>query len=406
MISVVELVILLVVVAVVAVAISRRRPGGVRRRARPRHIVVRIVCGALAAVILVALGVGSWQEVRRAYPEASEGSKASVRVPTQPAPVPAIDARRSRVEVGKARLLFRIVVVDSQGGLQRPLHVAQHAFDWPSERGRAWATDFEVEGTRVSTRVSVLRVEARRRGNGQPPQIEARISYSLSRESGWSRGSSSGTSHLAVGQVSHRHPLSMGGRPSPRPLSLVAGPAPHLSACYHFELAASGDPLAEMPLGKWMAAHEAESRDSAQQGVHASVGHRWSPELDAPVRGFALAAHLGASSLLLFVAAGLLAQLFTRRSLAFVAMLAAVVLYAAAVERVALGTHLSHMENADAPLPTRLAGCTRAPDTFFYRRTALRRVQTVADDAEAPEALRTFATETARAITASLPGKP
>ena len=150
-----------------------------------------------------------------------------------------------------------------------------------------------------------------------------------------------------------------------------------------------------------MAAHDAELRRAGAAGG-ATVVLRRSGELDAPVRGFALAVHLGASSLLLFVAAGLLAQLFTRRSLALVAMLAAVVLYAAAVERAALGTHLSHLENAEAPLPTRLAGCARAPDTFFYRRTALRRVQAVADDAEAPEALRTFAAEAARAITTSL----
>jgi len=124
-----------------------------------------------------------------------------------------------------------------------------------------------------------------------------------------------------------------------------------------------------------------------------AMGH---PDEHAPAPGLALAGHIGISALLLMLAALLLTQLFARRSLAFVGVLAAVVLYVAALDRLALGTHLSHLRDPGEPVRARITACCHASDTFFYRKTALARVRAVADDPQTPLALRDVARGAAR----------
>jgi hypothetical protein len=123
------------------------------------------------------------------------------------------------------------------------------------------------------------------------------------------------------------------------------------------------------------------------------------------MRGIALAEHIGASALLLGVAWLLLTQLFRRRALALVVVAVVMVAYVAALDRWALGTHLSHLADPSAPLGDRLTACEQATDTFFYGKTAVRGLKAVADDADAPAALRDRARRTAQAIEDGLTGR-
>ena len=78
--------------------------------------------------------------------------------------------------------------------------------------------------------------------------------------------------------------------------------------------------------------------------------------------------------------------------------MAALVLYVAVLDRLALGAHLRRLSDPQAPLKTRLVACAHASDTFFYRRTALRQVRELSQDSETPEALRPGAAKTIRIL--------
>jgi len=189
------------------------------------------------------------------------------------------------------------------------------------------------------------------------------------------------------------------------PLSIASGPDLASAVCQFVwgSLVAEGDPLMEVPVTAFLHEHEAEARRTLAE-------HGWTPTWRlarahpserAPAPGLGLAGHIGISCLLLIVAALLLTQLFARRSLAFVGVLAAVVLYVAALDRLALGTHLSHVRDAQAPLAARITACWHATDTFFYRKTALAGVRAVADDPQAPSALCDVAQGAARVLSAA-----
>ena len=94
----------------------------------------------------------------------------------------------------------------------------------------------------------------------------------------------------------------------------------------------------------------------------------------------------------------LVAQLFRRRKAAWVVLLAMTVLYAGAIDRMALGMALRNMEDGQADVVTRLEGCRRAAGTFFWRDTAARRMAGVARDPDAPPELREMAEEAAEAL--------
>jgi hypothetical protein len=106
-----------------------------------------------------------------------------------------------------------------------------------------------------------------------------------------------------------------------------------------------------------------------------------------------LAIHAGVASLLLLVAAALLAQLFARHSVAFAGVLACVILYAAALDRAVLGTHLGHLADPSAPIATRMTACAGTTCTFFYRKTAQAALHRLEGDDSAPGVLREAAGE-------------
>jgi len=399
----IALLILLVGALVVLLMRGSAKPSAAGPRPRRRHVVIRIVCGALAALILVAIGVGTWQDVRACYPEDEGAAPLLVHVPAREPASPAIHYEDGRPVGLKAKVLLHVVVADTSGAGLRPLHAEELVLAWPDEKGKRFRTEVEVAGTRITHSAAIQDVQIWRGDEGEGDRIQFSVGFSAQARSAGSSSSSSGSMHLAPGEpVCH---LRSHGRAAfaKRPLSITTGPRPseHLAVFYLLSLAEAEDPLREESVGEVLRAREAAFREAlAHHG--SGGGGSWRGSRKVPLRGLALAVHIGASSLLLLVAAVLLSQLFVRRGLGFAGVLAAVVLYVAALDRAVVGAHLSRAADAERPVATRLVACHQAVDTFFYRGTATRRLEALAEDAEAPRPVR----GSAEAAAAELRGLP
>ncbi len=407
---------LLILPAVVAVAIALwlGRRGILRRgrRPRPRHIVVRVVCGILGAAILGAIAVGTWREVQRCYPAEEPAEPLTVRVPTLPPPGPTGTLKiNERAEIEKARLLFTFVVAEFEAGELRPVAVGQQEVRWPEDRNRDFRKELQVGGSSAFFRFHFdsLRWSTSPREGTHQAVVWCRGQRelgSVTRPHGGSSMNSMG-GDFELNQPWHIfNPIVSFFLWEKPPLSIASGPGSGPAALLQLAwgvCVAEGDPLKEAEATEFLRQHEAEVSEARRDALRGGVGPNLrlgmrNADERAPALGLALAAHIGISSLLLFVAALLLTQVFTRRSLAFVGVLAAVVLYVAALDRIALGTHLAHLRDAKAPLAARITACWHATDSFFYRKTALASVRAVADDPQAPSALRDVATEAAQVL--------
>ncbi len=380
-------ILLLVLIGVLAVALLATRRSGLwmapGRRPRKRHIVTRIICAALGALILGAVAVGTWQDVRRCYEPGEKAEVLTVHVPARPAPsLPAPLAGEFGAEIERARLLVHFMVVDVSSGRFRPLHIEEDEIKWPEDRGRTYGTSFELDAIKVEYGFSIDALRARRAEPGKPPFLEPRGNMHVSHQDRYRRGSRSGG--FAKEGVSHWRQLRAARPPSNRPLSIVPGTPPsEIRAFFVVTRVAEDDPLKEVPATEFLESREGAMREAMSKSGGGEIVPRFGRLKRAvSMPGVALAAHIGISSLLLLVAAILLTQLFTRRSLAFAGVLAAVVLYVAVLDRAALAAHLSRLRDPQASVETRLSAATQATTTFFYQETA----QAALDEARKAEA--------------------
>ncbi len=183
-------------------------------------------------------------------------------------------------------------------------------------------------------------------------------------------------------------------------ISLLPPPGADLMAVWILMPLAYDDPLKEVSASQLMAMHQSEmSRVLAQdKSFRSYCAETKNPK---PAFGLAGAAHFGVASFSLLLAAILLTQLFRRRTYAFAGVLAIVILYAAAMDRVVLGMNVSHLKDSSAPLVVRTTACRQTAMSFFYGKTALCEIQAVASDKTAPAGLSQCAQRTAEEMTAT-----
>lgn len=395
---------------IVIVCVWLVRSRGARWRPRPtkRHVVTRIVCGAGGVGILGAVAVTSYLDVRR--PDAPPDVPQTVRVPTKTlSEIHADLAGGQTRRLTRARLLVRMMVLDVSAPLLRPIVVDEHEFQWAGGQNERLRRRKEIgDDIVVSYDVNINRVSvvADHRGGRRGPELRLSAT-SMGAAIQYRHGSAhSGFSGLGRDDdrdgVIHTESAFAFRDFSPRnPLSLVPGPIdqPSLYLSLSIELLADDDPMKTVPLASYI---DARSRDvwlhvwrfGNRRPLAAEVGRR---AADPGVPGAAMAEHLGTSLVSLLVAAALLTQLFVRRRLAMVCLLALMIVGAAGVDGLALGTWLRRADDAEQPLETRIAACIRAPSTFFYRRTAPRRLAAIAEAQDNPPALRQLAAELALA---------
>jgi len=357
------------------------------RRPRKRRLVTRIVCGALAGLILLAVAIGTFREVGRVYAGREAPDIPEVSLPTLPPPTPEAPANGLYpVDLRRARVLFHLLIGEVMRGTFVPVRVFEHDIRLPDDAGKRLADDFEVDGFQVRSSVKVSRAEVVKDEDGRRVRIDGGVDFHWETKPWGSWGSHFDTTRNFDEAGVHGLGTPRWRRPRRRaPLSVVPGAASRLHAVYMVTVVHLDDPLKKVPVSQLVRLHAREIE------VHTRVRLVRYQDADIPMRGIALVVHIGLSALLLVVAAGLLSQVFSRRLLAFAGTLAGVVLFVAMLDRAALGAHLSRVEDREAPLGTRMTGCVRAADTFFYRGPAGSRLSKVLDDDATPDTLRDLA---------------
>ncbi|MFH1730116.1 MAG: hypothetical protein ABIF82_00515 [Planctomycetota bacterium] len=385
-----ELLILLLLVAVPLALLWRRSKRTGLRGPRKRHIVTRIVCAVLGVGILIAIAAGSWHQAQQYY-EAS-ASDLKVRVPTKDAePLPERGKARA-IEIERARLLHYVFVVDTLGNTLRPVHVEEFEIKLPADKKAPFSTGFRVGNISVDYTVQVQELRVRFHQADGPGLLVLHTSRSLRSAGPRGSSSSSGERRVEIGGLALDDDLPRGAYPARSPLSVVPSYKSDLQIMVLTLRAAEDDPLREISASELLASDEVRHPDKPR-------GSRQTWPWDIPAKstgfGMALPEQVGAATFLLLAAAILLAQVFRRRNLAFPVVLATIVLYVAALDRVVLAGHLGRIADKDTPTTQRLIGCRQARHTFFFRKAARERLRAVADDSSEPEPLRGLANRSA-----------
>ena len=387
-------VLLLVVLVIVFVLVWTRRARPVRLRGpRKRHIVTKSVCAVLAVAILASIGFFSWREAGAVYATESTGP-GSIRIPTKKAAALTVELKPNQnVPLTEARLLIRAVVMETTTATSfRAVRTDEFDVTWRSGKNSAVSNSFKLGKSMISYRLNIDRVYVQRSGNSTEAGVQGdgnwdmRVNY-VNRNA---HSSSSGGVYITNGMAIAKNIWNRDPHGDNKPLSVVPPIAEYgqLILCVFVDLADADDKLAKIPVGQFITERHAEIRNRASRnGVGGSSSRRWEVDPEVPPT-INLIEHIGISSMLLGLAALLLAQLFIRRGLATVAMLVTVVLYVAAIDRIALGMHISYARDTEAPLSKRMIACQAATNTFFFAKTASSRLYAVADDQQSPEALR------------------
>ena len=381
-------------VAAVVITISRRvRPFG--RRPHPRHIVVRIVCGALGLLVLGAVGISTWLDCRRWYAAEAAAPTLQIRVPAdEPPPLPVKPGGSGVVHLRQGRLLLHVVAADVARGTLRPVQAAFHEVLWEQGKLPRVEGEFEAGEATVSYTLTISGTASVADRPEVSPRLEIHGTHIIrSQIAGAVFHADSGVldgDAEVLGALERRHY-----GPSKQPLSIVLSPEPDVRLLAFFALAAPDDPLADAPLAPFLERREPDVVGALGSDTRHDVllDRRRLYGYHVPARGFGLAGHIGLSSLLVLAAVVLLAQVFRRRSLAFAGLLAAAIVYVAILDRAVLGHHLAHLNDPAAPTPARLVACAQATDTYFFRRTALDKLRWVGRDRKAPPRLRSLAAE-------------
>jgi len=384
----------LFVVAILIVVITGSLRRGLPKRAgrsqpRRRHIAVRIICGVFGAGLLIAVGVGTWLDVRGVYGSASPAHQVMLSLPAKPpGPLPQPGGKKREVTLPKARMLIHFVFLERG----QPVHAEELDVRWPRDRGRS----FQLSGTwrnveyEISFHPSPLVVS---NWNGKP-EVGGLSQYTF-RARGFSWSSSrSGVFKYEQPQIVKE--FRSGGNRA------FLSTAPRVSCdcrVVAFSHRVQGeDPLRKVSLRDYFGHVRLPARDVNGRTVYGPEPGRLKRRSLALAEAppfFRLAAHLGVAGLFLLLAAILLAQLFARRGLGFAATVLGCVLFAAVLDRSALAAHSSRLADPQGPLPARCLAAESLTGTFLYRQSAWRAASEAADDDSAPPALRAVAKDVA-----------
>lgn len=380
--------VLLALVVIVVVALSlmyhrSARPIPIHRQ-QERHPVVRILCAVLAGAILLAMAINSWREAVASY----RSDTISVKNPSHPRVVP--DAALTQVpgvekELPSARFLLHVFIGTwSPGGFLARYH-REWDVRWPDQQNDH-AVSWQGDGIQVDYHVTIERVvrmatgqspEPKRSEDQQSRQLAVRGRIGLSARGDITMGSWS-TNTTTPGVISESGMMQYfnsrgGGHTSPLSIGTASYPAYALFAVV--TPLTDDDVLIDQPAGEFLAPYQARLRADREAG-----GRTFRQPSAFQSGGFALLGHLGLASLSLVLVVVLACQCFRARVIAAAVVVVVVVISVAAIERLMVAVHLDRAADAQAPIDQRLLTGARAGESFFYRPTALRRVQALAAD--------------------------
>ena len=378
----------LLAIIVAVIVILRRRPGMfVFRGPRKRHIITRIICGALGVGILIALTVGTLHAVNKTYAP-SAFPAVTAHVPTLPPPT-------QPGSMKKRRVLVQLLVLDTSNFLPQVRQVKEMQMDW-LEGQETRGEIITAEGpTSAKLEIRIMNIYPYREvteGGVKLPMVD--VTFSVDRRKG-------GVMRMGTNGWYWKEPVDLGEMEdlsedfNSDPLTLLAPSSPRLYGLAIMRLLADDDRLREISADDLLGKHKLnEPENDFGKKSQRELKHQHS----MPAMGLAGVAHIGLATISLLAATILLTQLFTRRTLVFAAVMAVVILYAAAMDRAVLSMNVTHLNDQAAPLAVRTAACRQTAMSFFYGKTALREIQAVASDPSAPPALKKCADQTARVL--------
>ncbi len=371
-----EILIVVAIILFIWMAISRSRRGLKRsvspHRPQPRHRITRIVCGTLGVLLLVAVGFGTWAATRDCYPEPTDIRSVTTRVPTEEAPSD---------DSAEGRFLVHILITTSEHTGFLPVHVDEFVVNWPEDIDKEFKGSFEVLDMEIKYSMQDLRPlpNMAEIAGGVPFWAQKSLYFQ------WERHNIHAVRFCSLNRDYLGH-FEWGVRSNPV-FSIVPSPYPHVLGFQLITRLAEDDPLQDISAREFV--------DARQEKLAASIQESETPKRP-PIHpivaglsgaGFTLAGQIGLAAVILLIAALCLTQVFSNRPMAFVLILFAVILYTAALDRMALGYHLSNMRDTNLPVETRIFACDMTRHSFFYKQTAFDEVNLLAESGKTPQQL-------------------
>jgi hypothetical protein len=354
------------------------------RAPRPWHPAVRIVCGVLGIGLLIALGVGTWREVRGVYgydtsrltPQSDLHLPAkpppALPAPTQPL-VPGPGGTASSYPLREARVLYHLIL--RQGAY--PIHAEELDVRFPEDAGKELVRKFEYAGVEYHATMMLTSIMAHCSENS-PFRLSAEGSFNIDAFGGgisWSDTKGVLAPSIDIVNPYHhsekayateictRDKVGPGIENSTKkPWSLVSSVSDP-NVVLQVRLINRDDPLKPATLVE-VAGSDWRSDRGVSSGSSLATVNR-PPALR-------LMEALGVSSIILIFAAVLLAQIFVRRGLAFAGMLALCMGYAAVLDRLAVGIHSGKLADPQQPMEIRIMAAEALHSSYFYKETASR----------------------------------
>jgi len=341
----------------------------------PRPLLARILAGISGASLILALAAGTIWQIHGVYGTGTAGEQGECLVPSLPPPP---FPQWEEDGTGSERFLVHLMALSRGLGFSTQVeHLEQFEVFWPRDKNKEYLRSFSAFDTDYRYGFHLMSVD----------DMGLRFSHDL-RYKGFERsGSSSGSSRLkwrdsrdiAVETIDHwssdgfsHHPLSLlprryGNR---KEIVLVA------------QRISREDPLKKVGPSKFLEETrilESLSKPKATTGGNAS---------NFPLGLVALAAHTGASMVLLLLVPILLSQVFIRRFSAFLCALLFSLFLAIGLDRYGLGVHRGRLEDREAPLVERSIALDSLTTSFFFRESARMAARKIYKDSSEPKALR------------------
>lgn len=379
------LLVLAAVLVVVPLALRLLLSTAGMRRAKRLPLGVRLACAGAGVAILAAVGIGTAHTVRAGYGGVREPCGLTVHVPTKPlGELPDTDYDMEWME---AQYLVHFIIVEISPTGTRPLAVQEVRINWPEDKVKTHEIALSAGGLKAEGTLNALSVKRPLRGDesGAP-----RLWGNMSLRTVWknrqgSRGSA-GTMGPAEKLVTRTGRL--------RKTFSTAQTTPTATCLLSFVTPASADdPLAVVPVEELLRQRDFFMRPAWQAALSSALWDQFHATWwDWP--GVRLPYHLGLTTTLVLIAAlGLLSVACLPRPVLVVGVLLGIVLYVAALDRAVQGAHLARLDDTEGALDDRLTACTMLADTFFYRDTAIERIEALLQDESAPFELRSLAYE-------------
>ncbi len=382
------LTVLLILTAILIVVLlaARLRPSATALRRRKRFpLGVRLACAGAGVAILAAVGIGTAHTVPASYAVVREPSGLTVHMPTKPfGEVPDEQYELVRME---AQYIVHFIIAEISPTGTRPLAVQEVRIDWPEDRRKTHEIVLSAGGLKAEGTLNIPSLKRPLRGDEScTPRLWGSMSFRTTWRGGRGTCSRGGAIPQAKKLVTKVCP--------PRKAFSTARTTPTATCLLYVVTPASADdPLGVVPVEELLRQREGFMRPVEEAALSDALWSCFYPT-HRDWRAAWLPYHLGLTTTLVLIAAlGLVSVACLPRPLLAVGVLLGIVLYVAALDRAVQATHLARLDDTEAPLDDRLTACTMLPDTFFYRDTAIERIEALLEDESAAPELRSLAHE-------------